>query len=363
MLTYLSKSGKGLWFEFKLKDLFVWMFRKNFIIFFVAYFFILTGICMAEVYSDNFFTSLSDKIDIAQKDCEGFYKDLLEQDYLPKDSDLGLEARRDISNSIIRNSTLLLNLINWLDKNGESDPIGFLFLRKLNRYLYLQFRSFVGQLKMDKKDEGHLVGLLHDIYKFKVPADIGLSEAKLKYSYPFQNTLSKAILSILILNASDLEYKKKVGSVAYFLDKIRRDLLDIRSQHESCGLTTEDFDDFIELLQAYSTKEPVVGQNNFKFLLITLTIAGVIILVVWLACDKDSRDFISSRCKNTWAFILRCVEDLGEAFGRGSARGFLTEARDAEVRLFPGVPLVPREVSSRQGWIEWGKSWIPGLGR
>jgi hypothetical protein len=305
-------------------------------------FVILTSVNAAKLYNDEFFTPLSNRIGTAQKECEEIYKDLLKQYYLPDDLDLGTAK---MGNHIVRNGTILLNLIDWLDKNKKNDPIGLLFLRKLNRYLYLQFRSFISHLKIYGKDRGRLVGFLHDIYKFKVPGCVGTAECKLKFAHPFQAALSKTILFILILNASDIAYEKKAENLAYFLDKIRRELLDVRSQHESCSLSAEDIEHFIELLESYAAKGSIISSDHLKPLIIILAAAGIVLLIAWLYWDKNTHTFgsdaVAMKCRATLELLGYIGEYLSGRSGRGFARGALNEVRDSRACIVPGYPIVP----------------------
>ena len=243
-------------------------------------------------YSDDLFIPLIDKADRARVEFNELYKYFLEQDpEVFKDSSEKLsenfKLKPNLTGRILDNGPVLLNLIEWLDKNKKNDIAGLLLLRKLNRFLYLEFRHFVGHLNVNKKYEGRLVGLLHNFYKFKVPAKVGSVEEKLKYEFPFQATISKAMLFILIVNASSLNYDEKVENVAYFLDKIRRELLEIKSHYsDGCNIRTADVNDFVELLQTYAAKEPLLGPNYLKRILIISMIIGVIALAVWIIWIK-----------------------------------------------------------------------------
>jgi hypothetical protein len=229
---------------------------------------------------------LIDKADKAKVEFQDLYKYVMDQGGFSSNPDKKFELDSNITGNILDNGPVLLNLIDWLDKNKKDDATGLLLLRKLNRYLYLEFRHFVGQLKANKKHEGKLLGLLHDFYKFKVPAKVGTVEEKLRFSYPFQAALSKAMLFILIVNGSCLSYNEKIENIAYYLDKIRRELIAIKDCHESCGLNTEDIKNFIELLQTYATKEPFIGPKGMKRILITVAVIAVVVLAVWFVYKK-----------------------------------------------------------------------------
>lgn len=243
-------------------------------------------------YSDDLFIPLIDKADRARVEFNDMYKCFLEQNpEIFKDSSEmfseNFKLKPNISGRILDTGPVLLSLIEWLDKNKKDDAARLLLLRKLNRFLYLEFRHFVGHLNVNKKYEGRMVGLLHNFYKFKVPAKSGSAEEKLKYEFPFQATISKAMLFILIVNASSLNYDEKVENVAYFLDKIRRELLEIKSHYsDGCNIRTTDVNDFVELLQTYAAKEPVLGPNYFKRIMISIAVIGVIVLVSWIVYNK-----------------------------------------------------------------------------
>ena len=282
-------------------------------------------------YSDDLFIPLIDKADRARVEFNELYKYFLEQDpEVFKDSSEKLsenfKLKPNITGRILENGPVLLNLIEWLDKNKKNDVAGLLLLRKLNRFLYLEFRHFVGHLNVNKKYEGRLVGLLHNFYKFKVPAKSGSAEEKLKYEFPFQATISKSMLFILIVNASSLNYDEKVENVAYFLDKIRRELLEIKSRYsDDCNIRTADVSDFVELLQTYAAKEPILGPNYLKRILIISMVIGVIALVVWLVWTKvmpnwdQILDYSSNRGHEMYVRLIDPIADifadkLGEKF-------------------------------------------------
>jgi hypothetical protein len=266
--------------------------------------------------SDDLFMPLIDKADKARVEFNELYKYFLEHspEVLSDSNEIfsnNFKLKPNISGRILDNGPVLLNLISWLDKNKKDDPVGLLLLRKLNRFLYLEFRHFVGHLKVNKKYEGRLVGLLHNFYKFKVPAKLGSAEEKLKYEFPFQATVSRAMLFILIVNASSLNYDEKVENVAYFLDKMRRELLEIKSRYsDDCNLRTADVSDFVELLQTYAAKEPILGPNYLKRILIISLVIGLIALVIWIVWTKvvpnwdDILDYSGNRAHEMYARII-----------------------------------------------------------
>ncbi len=270
---------------------------------------------LLNAYSDDLFIPLIDKADRARVEFNEMYKCFLEQNpEIFKDSSEmfgeNFKLKPNISGRILDTGPVLLSLIEWLDKNKKDDAARLLLLRKLNRFLYLEFRHFVGHLNVNKKYEGRLVGLLHNFYKFKVPARAGSGEEKLKYEFPFQATISKAMLFILIVNASSLNYDEKVENVAYFLDKIRRELLEIKKCYaDDCNIRTSDVSDFVELLQTYAAKEPLLGPNYLKRIIITVAIIGVIALVVWLAMNKTVRDTVFGKLKDGGNYIYDAVID------------------------------------------------------
>lgn len=295
---------------------------------------------------------------IAQKEFEGIYNELFKLDYLPNGSESGLVVKGKINKYLLHNGPVLLNLIDWLNENKKNDPTGMLLLRKLNRYLYLQFRHFVGQLNINKKYEGRLVGLVHDIYKFKVPSEFGSAEEKLNYTYPFQAALSKIVLFTFIINASGLTYEEKVENLAYFLDKMRRELLAIKSHYDNCKLRTVDITDFIEFLQTYAAKEPIIGPNYLKFFFVTIIVVGVVSLVVWFVWKKvmpnwdQILDYSSTRAHEMYVRLLDPIADifadkLGEKF-RQKAHMVVTDSlnavHDSGARFVPGCPIVPTRI-------------------
>lgn len=336
---------------------------------------ILIFLCLSfklNAYSDDLFMPLIDKADRARVEFNEMYKYFLEQNpeaFKASNQDFSenFKLNSNITGHILDNGPVLLNLISWLDKNKKNDAIGLLLLRKLNRFLYLEFRHFVGQLNVNKKYEGRLVGLLHNFYKFKVPAQVGSAEEKLKYEFPFQATISKAMLFILIVNASSLNYDEKVENVAYFLDKIRRELLEIKKCYsDDCNLRTAEVSDFVELLQTYATKEPLLGPNYMKRIIIAVAIIAVIAIVVWLAWNNVVREQIKNKIVEGWEIgsdaFGNLLERLGERLAKGAFRYIgsddaqdgirksvgtsLNAVHDSEARVVPGYPIVPKRIDT-----------------
>ncbi len=316
-------------------------------------------------YSDDLFIPLLDKVDRAKLEFNDLYKYFLDQNPEEfKASNENFKLKSNITGHILENGPVLLNLISLLNKNKKNDSIGLLLLRKLNRYLYLEFRHFVGLLNVNKKYEGRLIGLLHDFYKFKVPAQVGSIEESLKYEYPFQATISKAMIFILIINASSLNYDEKVENVAYFLDKIRRELLEIKKCYDNCNLRIADVNDFVELLQTYAAKEPILGPNYLKRIFIAVIIVAAIILVVWLAWNKVLRGQIENKIGEGWEVVSDKLKKLIKSFGglfvegalehvdsdkvqagiRKSVGTALNTVYESGARVVPGCPIVPMRI-------------------
>lgn len=356
-------------------------FKKIFSKFLVSLLFLTFSL---NAYSDDLFIPLIDKADRARVEFNDLYEYFLEQDpevFKDANQDLteSFKLKPNITGRILENGPVLLNLICWLDKNKKDDAVGLLLLRKLNRFLYLEFRHFVGHLNVNKKYEGRLVGLLHNFYKFKVPAKAGSTEEKLKFEFPFQAAISKAMLFILIVNASSLDYDEKVENVAYFLDKIRRELLEIKSRYaDDCNLRTAHVNDFVELLQTYATKEPILGPNYMKRIIIIITIIAAIALVVWLAWDNVVRGQIDTEIKKAWNVCSDAFGNLVELLGGRLAKGgleyigseqgqaeiekctqtvedkgvkfvarALNQLHDSEARIIPGCPIVPHRIADQ----------------
>lgn len=329
---------------------------------------------LLNAYSDDLFIPLIDKADRARVEFNELYKYFLEQNpEVFKDSSEKLsenfKLKPDITGRILENGPVLLNLIEWLDKNKKNDVASLLLLRKLNRFLYLEFRHFVGHLNVNKKYEGRLVGLLHNFYKFKVPAKSGSAEEKLKYEYPFQTTISKAMLFILIVNASSLNYDEKVENVAYFLDKIRRELLEIKSRYsDDCNIRIADVNDFVELLQTYAAKEPIIAPNYLKRILIITIVIGVIALVAWLVWAKvmpnwdQILDYSSNRAHEMYVRLIDPIADifadkLGEKFRQ---KAHVIVAETLNTFYDAGVEIGFRQVVRKKVSISDGGSDVAG---
>jgi hypothetical protein len=73
----------------------------------------------------------------------------------------------------------------------------------------------------------------------------------------------------------------------YYLDKIKRELFEIKKSLINCSLKDEDIDKFIEFLQVYSIPEPLLMVKHFKFIFKAMAVIFacmmVIVLVVYFS--------------------------------------------------------------------------------
>ncbi len=253
---------------------------------------LMAGSSALQGYSDDLFTNLDDKLLIAQGEFEEMYKDLLEKSFFSED-EKKLILEETIDTNVLKAGPVLLNLIEWLQRNRQEAPEAQILLHKLGRYFYFVFRNFVNEIDVDKKIKVQFYDLLHDLYKFKIPNDTSSNFVFQQFSYPFRATLSKAMLFILIVNSTDLSYKEKVKHIVYYLDKIKRELFEIKKALSVCSLKDEDIDKFIEFLQVYSVAEPLFKpsflKTFFKIMVVLFIIFVVICVVIYFVVKQSGK--------------------------------------------------------------------------
>lgn len=262
-------------------------------------------------YSDNLFEHLDNKTEAAQQEVETLYQELFNQEYFPQDNkDESLVLKYKINSNPLQTGPVLINLIEWIQKNKPYDPIGQIFIKKINRYLYLTFRELISNFIAEKKCNAHLLGLLHKFYKFNIPTENQSEESLKKVTYPFQPILSKTVIFIFTVNSTNLAYPKKVEHITYFLDKIRREIHEVKKNILECSLTDEEFDEFIEMLQTFAAKEPIIRPNYPKILLITLTVIVVIVIVVYALIHFVISPIVRKISRNLLESLPNACENL-----------------------------------------------------
>lgn len=237
-------------------------------------------------YSGDLFTHLDDKSLVALEEFKDLYRDLLGKGFFSEDGKKIIQ-KGSIDKNILQSGPVLLNLIEWGQKNKQDDPMAQLLLQKLGRYLYFAFRNFVNEIDIEKKDKGRFYCLLHKFYKFNISNATRSNDLLQQSVYPFRATLSKAMIFLLIVNSTDLSYKDKIKHSVYYLDKIKRELSAVKKTLVGCSLKNEEIDEFIEFLQVYSVAEPLLKpsflKTFFKIMSIVFACMVVIVLVVYFS--------------------------------------------------------------------------------
>lgn len=246
----------------------------------------MPGVPALRGYSDDLFTHMDDKCLIAQEEFEDLYKALLEKDFFSEDGKK-LILQDPIDKNILQTGPILLNLIEWGQINKQDDPMVQLLLQKLGRYFYFAFRDFVNEIDIERTDKGRFYNLLHEFYKFKIQNETRSNNLFQQPLYPFRATLSKALIFILIVNSANLSYKEKIKHSVYYLDKIKRELFEVKKTLSGCSLKDEEIDEFIEFLQVYSVAEPLLKpsflKTFFKIISVVFACMVVIVLVVYFS--------------------------------------------------------------------------------
>ncbi|MFH1254361.1 MAG: hypothetical protein V1646_02940 [bacterium] len=302
-------------------------------------------------YSDDLFTHLDDKSLIAQEEFEEFYRDLLAKDFFSED-EKRLILKGSIDKNIIQSGPVLLNLIEWGQKNKQDDPMAQLLLQKLGRYFYFAFRDFVNEIDIEKKDKGRFYCLLHKFYKFKISNETRSDDVFQQSIYPFRATLSKAMIFLLIVNSTELSYKEKIKHSVYYLDKIKRELFEVKKTLADCSLKDEEIDEFIEFLQVYSVAEPLLKPSFLKTFLkimsVVLVVFIVVCVVIWFVAQN------SGTTVKDWSIGLLndFLKGLEEKEKESPVIGCVFRAGNQILKYIDSQPR-PAEPVSQQGF--WGR--------
>ncbi len=246
-------------------------------------------------YSDDLFTHLDDKSLVALEEFEDLYRDLLEKDFFSEE-EKSLILKGSIDQDILKSGPVLLNLIEWGQKNKQDDPMAQLLLQKLGRYFYFVFRNFVNEIEIEKQDKGRFYCLLHKFYKFNISNKTRSNDVLQQSIYPFRATLSKAMIFLLIVNSADLSYKEKIKHSVYYLDKIKRELFEVKKTLVGCSLKNEEIDEFIEFLQVYSVAEPLLKpsflKTFFKIMSVVIVVCVIACVVIWFVAKRSGKHVI-----------------------------------------------------------------------
>lgn len=254
----------------------------------------------------------------------------------------------------VMQGTILLGLISWLEKKNDRDS-RFL-LRKINRLYHLEFHRTLSSL--NSKNENYkdsLLGSFHELSKYKV------FNVAIGADYPFGTTITKAVLTLLVVNKTSVPYAEKKESVLYTLEKIKQEMFAINSNLGKDKVDEEFIRAFIFGLEKFGVRETLVESKFFRNVVIFTILAVVVGFIVY------RWDVVGSGLNTIGTRLNELIDKIFDGFfekaGKGLAKGMLeTEevkdfsgkaaedavrgalraaAHDRAVPVVPAVPPVP----------------------
>lgn len=251
--------------------------HQGFLISFLGLFLLFGQVIFAKQVTP--FNDISKKVERVRESVENIYYELLKNHYFDDVNNTenlyanNLIISTNLDNDPVNTGTILLNLIFWLEKKNDRDS-RFL-LRKINRLYHLEFHRTLSLMELKKATyKDSLLSSFHDLSNYKVfhPA-IGVR-------HPFGTSITKAILTLFIINKTAIPFDQKKESVFYTLEKIRQEIITINNELGNEKIDEKLIRSFIFGLEQCGIKETLVESKLFRNLLIasciTLTIGFVV---------------------------------------------------------------------------------------
>ncbi|MBS1988412.1 hypothetical protein JST56_05470 [Candidatus Dependentiae bacterium] len=286
-------------------------------------FFILIGQCESRGTLPPLY-DFQKKVEQARSSFEDVYYELVKSHFFddvnnpssPYSNNLIIST--NLNDDPVMQGTILLSLISWLEKKNDRDS-RFL-LRKINRLYHLEFHTTLSSL--NTKDENYkdsLLGSFHELSKYKI------FNVAIGTDYPFGNAITKAVLTLFVVNKTSVPYAQKKESVLYTLEKIKQEMLRINN-----GLGKEKIDEefirvFIFGLEKFGVRETLVESKIFRNLIITTIVIAIIgfSLYRWDLVSKGADQ------AGVWAndFFTKAIDGLTEKIAEGFEKVWHINAR------------------------------------
>lgn len=264
------------------------------------------------------------KVERARSSFEDVYYELVKSHFfddvnnpnLPYSNNLIIST--NLNDDPVMQGTILLGLISWLEKKNDRDS-RFL-LRKINRLYHLEFHRNLSSL--NSKDESYkdsLLGSFHELSKYK------LFNVAIGTDYPFGNAITKAVLTLFVVNKTSVPYAQKKESVLYTLEKIKQEMLSINSKLGKEKVDEEFIRVFIFGLEKFGVRETLVESKIFRNLIITTIVIAIIgfSLYRWDLVSKGADQ------AGVWAndFFTKAIDGLTEKIAEGFEKVWHINAR------------------------------------
>lgn len=289
---------------------------------FIAFFLLLivsSNINTCHAYSDLSF-SINEKIDHNRFFCKALYEDLLTQNKLAtffKEHDINEEEFFFITNpssGLSGQAIFLLYLLEWLQKqqNEESQ----LFLKRISKLFCLEMHRFISSMELPKDKHGEVWAAFHKLYHHTV------SNRSIINKHTFRTTLAKSIITILIIGFDKGNHAAKQESLAYALEKTRKELEKINTTLPN-PVEIGNINTLITSLENYALTEPLIKPRAiYKTAIKWGTIISLIAISSYVSYKYVDWAWL-------WETIREKIRDFAEAAGKALGIGMFDAAADA----------------------------------
>lgn len=265
---------------------------------------------------------LSKKVERSRGSVEDIYYELLKNHFFDDVNNPesiyanNLVLSTNLDEDPVARGTILLNLIAWLEKKNNRD--GRFLLHKINRLYQLEFHRTLSALNPKYESyQDSLLSSFHDLSTYKTfhPAYGVL--------YPFGTSITKAVLTLFIINKTAIPFEQKRESVLYTIEKIKQEMLFVNS-----NLGKEKIDEglirsFIFGLEKFGVRETLVESKLFRNLLLLSTAAIVIGFIVY------RWDLVGSGLNGLGTRLKELIDLAFDGFfekaGKGLVKGMLED--------------------------------------
>jgi hypothetical protein len=274
------------------------------------------------ISESQFIEDFSNKLEESRIDFEDAYFNFLKEGSLDCSYNGNLIFHTNTEDDFRESGVILLGLVKWLE--NRNDKKSSFVLSKLNEFLCLRLYQFTCSMEMPVCDQKDIWETFYRIFNFEVSSKLlgANGNPENKKEYPFRTALTKISLFLLIVNSSGSSYIAKKENLIASVESVRKDIFDLNKTLGSERIDTATVVRFVNLIEAYSIKEPLIQPRSIKRILLWSAIVLVIVLIALFLCYKFE----------TWGefkkYVGQLAEKIGEFFGQSLVKGAIKEACD-----------------------------------
>ncbi len=253
-------------------------------------------------------TGFQEKIQEAKKEFKQVHRQFVEDNFFCQVPHL--QRIGEDGDDPLVNGRLLLELITFLDKDKSLGSQ--VLLQKCNDLFFLEFHKFI--CEADAKHSHppcKMLQLMHDIYHHQVTFADGRAQQ------PFCSLVALVAIHVFMINASlapyDTQlmyYSEKQACLSYALEKLRQAFVLRNKALGKDSINEQSIHEFINLLEIYGVKEPMVQAKVLRKWIIGLVLIGGTGLAIGYLINKYGWKNLKSKFKEL-------VRDGAEVFGDG----------------------------------------------